>query len=271
MDRNVVLLGSYRATFEQAKSAQKKVFWIQLVVAASSVIGVFVPEPEVTYGITIFALLGGAAIIFLNLNATERKAVAEKARRAHMLIDGLGIDISGKARTDLMSSLNVSEAEIKKWADPDYYGTTVPPGPQRLSKIVQESALWSTELFKSNARRKWTAVTVSVIVSIALLLGFPFLPDQKTLVTSAQLICIGLSFLITRDLVNRAKGFSGAAHDMEKIDLQLESLNPSNLTVQDVLIIFGDYNAIVESSPTIESGLYKRDQERLSRIWKERQ
>jgi hypothetical protein len=58
---------------------------------------------------------------------------------------------------------------------------------------------------------------------------------------------------------------------MEKIDQQLESLNPSNLTLQDVLIIFGDYNAILESSPPIESGLYKRAQERLSRLWKERQ
>jgi hypothetical protein len=271
MDRNVVLLGSYRATFEQAKSAQHRVFLIQLAVAVSSVAGVFISDPRVTYGLTIVALLGGGAIIFFNLKAAERKVAAERARRAHMLIDGLGIDLSGKASTDILGGLTVSEAELKKWADPDYYGTTAPPGPLRLSKIVQESAFWSTELFKSNARRKWTAVIVSVSFSLFLLLGFPLLPDQKALVTSAQLVCIGLSFLITRDLVNRATGFSGAARAMEDIDQHLESLDSSKLTVQDVLIAFGDYNAILEGSPPIESGLYKKDQERLSRLWKERQ
>jgi hypothetical protein len=271
MDRNLALLGSYRATFEQAKYIQKRVFLIQLAVAVSSIIGVLVPDPKVTYGLTVFALMGGGIIVFLNIQAAERKTAAEKARRAHMLIDGLGVEISGKARTDILRELHVPEAEIKKWADPDYYGTTAPPGPQRLSKIVQESALYSTELFKLNAKRKWTAVTASVIVSMTLLLGFPFLPDQKALATSAQLVCIGLSFLITRDLMNRAKSFSGAAQEMEKIDQQLELLDSSSLTVQDVLITFGDYNAILESSPPIESGLYKKAQERLVRLWRERQ
>lgn len=271
MDRDLVLLGSYRATFEQAKSMQRKVFLIQLAVAVGSAVGVVIPDPKVTYGLTLLALIGGVVIVFLNIEAAERKAAAERARRAHMLIDGLGADISGKARTDILRELKVSEEEIRKWADANYYGTTATPGPRRLSKIVQESALWSAELFKSNARRKWIAVAVSLIVSVGLLLGFPFLPDQKALATAAQLVCIGLSFLITRDLVNRAKGFSGAAREMERIDQQLELLVTSELTVQDVLIAFGDYNAILESSPPIESGLYRQDQERLSRLWKERQ
>lgn len=270
MANDVELLGLYRSQFERAKANQRAVLWIQVVVAVSSVIGVFVPSSGVTYLLSALALAGGAWSILVNLRASELKSSADRARRAHTLSVGLGLELSGKARSDVLRNLDLDEVERVKWEDPYYFDSSSEVGPRKLLDLIQESAFWSTELFKVNARRKWSQFALALAGTLLLLVGFPFLPDQRAIITAAQVLCLGLTFLVTRDLVSRAHSFSQASHSTERIDDRLERMRSGEILLQDVLVAFGDYNSIVESTPMIESGLYRSERARLSALWKSR-
>ena len=64
--------------------------------------------------------------------------------------------------------------------------------------------------------------------------------------------------------------FTNAANSADNIEGKLDKMVSSIESDQDVLLIVSDYNALVESSPTIPSDLYEKNREKLNTLWKER-
>jgi hypothetical protein len=198
----------------------------------------------------------------------KRRALAERSRRALLLIDGLGTEMSAKEYADLLCSFPKEAA--KKHEDPNYFSSTDPPGPRRLAVMLQESVFWSKHLLSACAKRFWIFFGVSLAISITLLLSTaPFLPNQK-LTSVAKIVCLLLSLVISSDILGRAVDYFEASRAVSEIDGRLEKFLSSNSDPNDLLFIFCDYNAAVETAPVICSGVYEQYKSRLIKLWNTR-
>jgi hypothetical protein len=77
-----------------------------------------------------------------------------------------------------------------------------------------------------------------------------------------------LTVSVSSDVLGRSLAYTGAAREVDKVYDRLEGIKFSNKPENDLLFIFGDYNAAVEGAPMFASGVYKDNQERLNKLWK---
>lgn len=267
MDLKLKLLGLMRAEFEEAKFDQIRVLLLQVIVTACSGIAVFVPGTSLTYPSSVLAVVGALAWNFVSTKGSRRKSTAERARRALLLMYGLGRDISGKELRDIMSAFSISEAKAQNWEDPDYYDAMQPPGAGKLASMLQQSAFWSKELYKLSAQRAWLQVSISLLVSLLSLLFLPLLPNAKFTIQLAQIICVGLTLFVTRDLIGKALSFGEASNRLNEIEQKLENLVGPGASESDVLFLLGECNSVIDCTPLISSGLYNKNKVRLETLW----
>lgn len=267
MELNLKLTGFSRGEFEQAKADQSWVLYVQLATVLLSSMAIFIPNIVVTYVTSIFALAGTFTWNYLNTRGSRRKATAERARRALMLISGLGRQPSGKEISDILVGFSVSEEKAQKWMDPNYFDATEVPGPIRFARMMQQSAFWSKNLYKKSAEAVWVQVAAVLAITIASLLALPLFSSAKFLIQIAQTVCLGLTLFVTRDLVGKALSYSESANLLNLMDEKLEGVITANPSETDVLSIFGDYNSVVECTPLISSGMYRKHNPRLEASW----
>jgi hypothetical protein len=260
------VLGLYRAEFEAAKRAAKGSAVCDWSTAVVATIGLFAGGGTFLYGLAIASVVLATGTVYFRLMTSAKKGVAEKGRRAVVLADGLGKPIEGKRLSDLRTTFSVSETEAKAWEDPNYYESTAPAGAERLAAMVQESAFWSRYLYLKSARRSWMFFILFALVSFGFLLGIVTVQPSEWRMKLAQVSCLIVALLLARDHLGRAISFTNASHEADAIDHRLEG----NVNLESVLLAFGDYNCITESTPLVESGLYRTEKALLSQIWQDR-
>ena len=64
--------------------------------------------------------------------------------------------------------------------------------------------------------------------------------------------------------------FTRTAHSIYDIEARSDNIASNKEPDQDVLVIVSDYNALVESTPTIPTDLYDKNRDRLNALWQER-
>lgn len=267
MGLNLKLTGYYRGEFEEAKADQVKVLWLQVVTVLLSAVAILVPTTSVTYITSVLAIAGTFAWNYLNTRGFRRKAAAERARRALMLIAGLGRQLSGKEISDILGRFTVSEKKAEKWIDSDYFDSTEMPGAIRFARMMQQSAFWSKELYKHSATAAWTQVAIAVVLTLAFLLVLPLFSGARFLIQIAQIVCLGLTLFVTRDLIGKALAYNDATNSLNQLDEKLEMVVASAPSEADILSIFGDYNSIVECTPLISSRMYHKHNPRIEVLW----
>jgi hypothetical protein len=264
------LLGLHRAEFERAKADQKWAWSAATVGASVAVFAIFSSPAVVTYLLTMLAVVCEAARWFFAWRSRSRHDAAERGRRVVLLIKGLGWQISGRERAELLQSFSASEAEGKQWEDPTYFHRDEPPGPSYLVRLMQESVFWSEQLFRATATVLWLITALALVVAIGVLLALPYVPKHGTAVIVTRATCIILTLLFSLDMLGMAIDYTRAASALRDIDARLAAIELSAPSVSDVVPIFGDYNAIVERVPPILTSLYQRRHEQITRLWSAR-
>lgn len=267
MDENK-LLGLQRAEFKRAEAMGARSNNAQVLIVIISIITVFINKPSYVYTLSIFNLI--FAVLWLSMQAKNSHCIAERARRAVVFSNGLGVKISGKSYTDLKMLFNVHESEGEKYEDENYFKTQKDYGNQKLAEIVEESSFWSKHLFKLSAKRYWFYFSATLTISILGLLLLPLLNVGSLDILISQVFCLILIWLITGNIFAAAMSFTNAANSADDIEGRLDKMALNMESDQDVLLIVSDYNALVESSPTIPSDLYEKNRERFNSLWKER-
>lgn len=269
MDDNQ-LLGLQRAEFKRAEAMGAHSNKAQILIVILSIITVFINKPSYVYSLSILNLIIAMLWFWFSMQAKNSHSVAERARRAVVFSNGLGVKISGKSYTDLKMLFNVHEIEGEKYEDDTYFKTQKDYGNQKLAEIVEESSFWSKHLFKMSAKRYWFYFSVTFTISILGLLLLPLLNIGSLYMLISQVFCLILMWLITGNIFAAAMSFTNAANSADDIEGRLDKMALNIESNQDVLLIVSDYNALVESSPTIPSDLYEKNQERLNSLWRER-
>lgn len=267
---DVKLLGLQRAEFQRAETFGARSNKAQAIIVLISIISVSLDDPLFVYALTLISLVVAIVWLYLSHQSKVSHSTAERARRAVVLRNGLGIKLSRKSYSDLIMQFKVNESEGSKWEDADYFKSTSEYGNKKLTDIVEESSFWSKHLFRLSATRQWISFGVSLGVSIIGLMVLPLLDLGGLSVLVSHIICLILLWLITGSLFTTAMAYTGAANSIDTIEGRLSNMAKSVEPDKDILILVGDYNSILESSPTLPSSIYFKNCERLNRLWEER-
>lgn len=271
MDERVLkLIGLHRAEFERLKVYERRVFRAEFAASALAAAGSLIPVPTITYLATLAALFTMGLRWYWSSIGRDRRAVAERCRRALVLTRGLGRSMSGKELADLAGACEASEAEGKRWEDKDYYAPGGEPGPRALALTIQESALFSGYLLQKSADQALWKAAVMIILSVVALLILPLFAKGGWLVASLQLVSLVLMFVISSGLIGTYQSYSRAAAIVRGLDEQLDVILAEGAKEADVIFVFGEYNAAVEGAPKVPTDLYLRHKDELNSCWEAR-
>jgi hypothetical protein len=262
------LLGLQRAEFEVAEKAQYISGKIQLGMIFVSILVIALPKELLSYGGAIINFL---LTIFWQIFAYKGRRshyIAERGRRAVMLIGGLGLNVTGKPFTDLLLQFTVSEEEGKKHEDKEYFKAYGPPSFSRLAMMLEESAFWTKHLYDKSAVYYWILFSAGLIISIVGLLLMPAISNNSSSILVAQMFCLLLTWLITGNVFTSALSYTSAARAVDDIE---HRLNKAEAIDKDMFLILGDYNAIVQDAPIIPTSIYMKNCDKLNQLWLERQ
>ncbi len=267
---DIKLLGLQRAEFQRAKSMSSHSNKAQVAIVLLSIVAIFVKTPLITYIFAVTNFVIALAWLYLSFQTKDSHATAERARRAVVFSNGLGIKLGRKSYTDLKMSFKVSDTDGEKYEDSSYFKTPEEYGNKKLAKIVEESSFWSKHLFKISATHYWIYFSVALTVSIVGLLLVPLLNIGNFNILVSQMFCLVLTWLITGNLFSMAIAFTNAASVADDLESRLANMAMNEKTNQDVLIVVSDYDALVENSPIIPTKIYEKNRKRLDRLWTER-
>lgn len=267
---DVKLLGLQRAEFQRAETFSARSNYAQLFIVLLSVASVFVTDSLFVHALTLLSLLAAILWLYLSHQSKTSHSTAEKARRAVVLRNGLGVKLSRKSYSDLMMQFKVNESEGEKWEDATYFKSVSDYGNKKLTDIVEESSFWSKHLFRISATRQWIYFGATLCVSIIGLLIIPFLNIGDLSLLVSHVICLILLWLITGSLFTTAIAFTSTANAIDAIEGRLSNMSKDIEPDEDILLLVGDYNSLLESAPTLPSSIYLKNRDKLNQLWIDR-
>src|SRR5438270_678927 len=128
------LVGYLLAETKRASRLRVWLFFLQLAAAVPAAFAVLVPDSDSD---GLYWLAGSGAILligwwFLNGRYARVRNAAQSARRGALLLGGLNESLSPGEIEALRERFTIEATEAAAKEKPDYYATTLPPGPPRL-------------------------------------------------------------------------------------------------------------------------------------------
>ncbi|TIS37528.1 hypothetical protein [Mesorhizobium sp.] len=263
------LIGYQRAEF--AKSSKKRVwlFFLQLATAVPAAASVLVTDDFWVY---VLAIAGFVLLVlwwrsFVGYQRT--RTAAQAARRAALLIGGLGGQLTPDATLTFRRLMTVTEADAARHEKADYFATSLPPGPAKLGEMLEESAFYSAHLQALSASAMLGVLVVFAILFA--LMAFAALPftDKATTLTILRIFLAILVFAMSSDVLGAYLTHRNAARDIESVRTRLQLARAGNFPLTDVLLLMGEYNLAVEGAPEGVPYTYSFSENRLNRLWAE--
>jgi hypothetical protein len=264
-----ILVGYLRKEYESAASHRVLLFWLQLLVALPGAIAVITNDETLTYFLAICAIVL-LVIWWLAYSRYQRtRDAAEAARRAALLVSGLGYRISADEALAFRAKMTVSEEEAKASTKADYYNTQVPLGPARLAEMLHESAFYTAALQKVSGFAMMALFGVLVLAFAAV--AFAALPyvEHATALIIMRIFLALMVFWISTDVLGACLAHRSAAAEIERVKTRLQIARKDNYPLEDVMMIMGDYNAAVGSAPEVVPWAYDLSAPQLNRMWAE--
>ncbi len=259
MTQRDLLVGLQRFEFAQAAALDKKQLILQGVIASLAVVCQFLPgNYAAAGGVLIFLVV--IAAFFLIYRCKQRRAIAEKARRATLLVGGLGLVLAHNDEHWFRNKSSLEPDELAKWNDPNFFNTTQEPGERRLIEMLRECALFSSHSFQASANKILFLLAGSFLTMLlCLLLGYK-LQDVPTRVFTSL-----ASSLIFFELLMRYLQYGEAVSDTDSIVQRLALIQEAGYPKDGFLLVLGDYNSIVEGAPLMFPGIYDTNQDKLNK------
>lgn len=261
------LLGYQRAEHQLAENRHSLAAKLEIVILAIAVGALAVPDGQYALIAALASLLLGVGWRILLRLGQRSHYVAERARRAVILDVGLGIGLSGKAYSDLFSAFSATESSAKKHEDEHFYATSKPVGPDRLADILEQSAFWSKHLFRISTIRSLTLLVVFFVAAVTCLILLAISTSTSASVLGAHSVCVILAWFVTGSVLTNVLAFWGASKEIDDVEGRLANVSG---TTEELLLVLGDYNAAVQSAPTIPTSTYLRNRSRLNDLWDSR-
>ena len=263
------LIAIQRSHFELASRWDVHQFRIQMVTSLLAVAALLVPPGRWDIVAAILPLVTAGAWFWFAMRCRTHRLLAEKARRATLLTNGLGVRLSAVEMGRFYTLSSLGPEDLAKWNDPGYFATQEAPGVKRAAAMLEESAFWTVNLMRASADSVRNRLLVS---SGLLLLCFLFLlgmAGHAVLPAGLRVFCAFASSIVWLELLQRWQLYNGAIHDIDEVLGRLESLKrwDSATAEGDFLLALVDYNSAVESAPLLVDGVYDRLKSRIEAAW----
>jgi hypothetical protein len=181
-----------------------------------------------------------------------------------MLVGGLGLKLTGAELLELSRDGNASPAEAKRLVDPAYFASKKPPGVPRLVDMLEESAIWTTNLAKIAAQEAWLIFGGTCLVLLLTLLAAATFVSSSEWQLGARIVMAILASLLSADFFGAGMSYGSARDSAKRVVDRLQQYKGTTPPLEPVMLILGDYNSAVESMPPFSSGLYPRHEKRLN-------
>lgn len=263
------LVGYLRAEFAKSGRLRIWLFFGQLAVALPGAISVIVPDDH-KITLYVLAIVGVALLVtwwVLNDRYVRARSAAQGARRASVLLGGLGQALSLSETQSLRKRFTVKESEAEKAEKADYYATKLPPGAPRLAEMLEESALYTEELQRISAKVMLVVLGFFILVFVGLTLAVTPFVDRDSFYVAMRVFLAMLVFAMSADVLGAYRLHRQAAEEVNDIRNRLMVADGAGYPFQDVLLIFTDYNTAVESAPESAPFAYTLCADDLNRRW----
>lgn len=262
------LLALPRAEQERAKVRLRARLWAHGGTFVLCSVALFATEPAV-YVTAVLALCTEAAAWFLRFQAGALHDQAEQGRRRATLIGELGSDPDSLSTSGLLADFSdAARVAAPKWSDPSYYASAQSPGPERLRESLQESAFWSSRLYRAAGQKVlMRTALLSALVVIGLLLAVG-LDAASAGEAAARAATVALATLITADELGMALAYFGAGRTSDQVVTRFDMVDPADLG--QMLAVYGDYATATALAPPIPDKLYRKRHDATDAAWRSR-
>lgn len=262
------LVKIHRREFAVAEKLDGKVTWLQAGAGLLGVVGLALPEGAFGDVLAVVALGIAISTFAVGYQCRKRRLVAEDARRATLLVDGLGMVLSGTEMRRFAVSSDASPEELAKWGDPGWFASGEAPGVARAAEILEESAFWSAHLFDASAREADKVLGIGSAATLACFVLALRLFSTETNDMQVRFFGTVAASLVSVEFLMRSVHYRLAARRTGDILSRLGHLRKAGYPHDDFLLALVDYNSAVESAPMMAPGVYRKNQDRLNELWK---
>ena len=267
------LVGYLRAEFDKAARLRIFLLIVQFTAVVPAAISVVIPD-DAKKTLYVLAILGA---LFLALwwiiegRYQRARSAAQAARRAVLLVDGLGQTLSPSETQSLREKFTVSGEVAKSFEKADYYASEMEKGPGRLAEMLEESALYSQKLHATSSRMMLGIIVLFMVISsIVLISAFPFVTRETGFVI-IRIFLSALVFVMSVDVIGGYKAHSAADREIGDVRQRLKVADRNDYPLADILMLMSDYNSAIEGAPEILPFAYKFQSSGLDKEWKQYQ
>lgn len=265
------LIGYQRAQFARASTYRSRQVLLQFAVAVPGALSVFTDNGILLY---LLASLGGillGAYWWTDHRYRSLREAAERARRATLLIGGLGVALSAAEEFQLAQSFEVDKAEAAAHGKDGYFASEEGTGPKRLAEMLEESAFWTEHLHKASFIFMLGACVI--LLGAFLFIGWWAIPFGTTTaqMALARVFLAILVFVLSSDVWGAAYAHFSGWTEVKEIRLRLAAARDRGAEQGDVLLLMSDYNAAVEAAPLIVPKVYEWRGDKLNELWRDYQ
>lgn len=252
----------------QASSQQSKISAIMLIVATiPAATSVYIEEKTAVYLLTI---ANGFFLFFwvLSLFSYQKKRdAAHAARRAALLVDSFGEELSARERATLLDGFTVTERLAEKSCDPDYYASSQDTGYMRLLDNIEESAFYTAKVQRASFKLLSWALGAYAMIWLGIVLSAIPGTANGHLIDGARLFITLTVFILSGGLFSAWASHRACSISAKEIQARCVSARMNGAPRIDVLMILLDYSGAIDSSPEALPFTYSLMRAKMERIW----
>lgn len=267
----VQLTGYQKAEFAKASKWRMRLLIFQFLASLPAALAVIVNSEAVLY----FLAIVGVAMLALWWWARARymaaRSAAHSARRASLVVNGLGHELSAGEHQRLRQLFTVNEADADQLVDSAYYASRLVGGAPRLGEMLEESAFYSKAVHAESAKIM-TNILICVVILLAAIAisGVPFV-ERATALVFVKIVLAASVFILSSDVIGSVKEHREACRAAGDVQQRMCTAFAAGFPEGDVVLAMADYNNAMESAPEAIPGVFNRIEGELNRRWAEYQ
>jgi hypothetical protein len=263
-----------RALLSAAKDRKKTYWYVEILAAALSVAGSFLPWPVIAAVAGVLSVASKTVSKFVLSGSKKLFRLGERARRYDFYERTMGWPVPSADRADMViaqSSDEIRDAANKlASAEADYYAHKGSPGPDRLLCNLCESMFWTERLmeYMSKVRRKHLAL--AMVAVLAALVGTILVqPGPKGFVVLKILGSV-VALLVAVDVLGEAWSFDRGERETRRLlDAVVAEMRRSALSRDEAIRLMVEYNCLLADLPLLPDSIYEKHKAVLSKAWAE--
>jgi len=261
------LIAFQRAEFDAAERWRLLMAGCEILLLFLAIVSVFVSPIEQVVIIALISFVIGAAWAWFHCKYRDSRDVAERARRATLVMEGYDKEVSAAELTDIKGRFTASMAEAAKKIDKHYYKSDAEPGSARLAELLEESSFFSMHLQRVSSRWSWYFFVIALLGSLVSLVVAAVILEKNAILNSFRIFLLITSFLVTGRAFRLAMQYTSSARALERIHARLAEARARGYPRPDLFLLLSDYNAVTEAASLHLPFAYDLNKDRLNKDW----